>query len=58
MTEYAFLFQNGILSWDRKKQATACSENPFALSTTEAEYMSLSAATQESVWLKDLLAEI
>jgi len=40
------------VTWNSKKQATV------ALSTTEAEYMAMSAATQEAMWLKNLLHEI
>ncbi|RWR99148.1 polyprotein-like protein, partial [Dinothrombium tinctorium] len=49
-----YLFQLGgsSLSWNSKKQQTV------ALSSTEAEYMALSTATQECVWLRNLLQEI
>ena len=39
----------GAISWMSKKQATV------ALSTSEAEYVTLSSATQEAVWLRRLL---
>lgn len=42
----------GPISWLSKKQAV------IALSTSEAEYVSVSAATQEAVWLRRLLADI
>jgi len=42
VTGYIFNYQNGSISWASKKQPT------IAISTTEAEYMSLAAATQES----------
>ena len=42
----------GPISWLSKKQATV------ALSTSEAEYVSVSAATQEAVWLRRLLTDI
>jgi hypothetical protein len=40
------------ISWKTKRQATV------ALSTAEAEYMSTSAALQESIWLESLLSEL
>ena len=47
-----FLIAGGPISWLSKKQATV------ALSTSEAEYVSVSAATQEAVWLRRLLTDI
>lgn len=52
MTGYIFNYQNGLVTWASRKQLTV------AISTTEAEYMSLTAATQEAIWLQDLLYEI
>lgn len=51
VTGYIFNYQNGLVSWASRKK-------PVAISTTEAEYMSLTAATQEAIWLQDLLYEI
>ena len=51
-TGYLFKYQGGSISWGSKKQATV------ALSTTEAEYMALSAASQEAIWLKSLYTEL
>lgn len=51
-TGYVFLQSNGAISWNSKRQPTV------ALSTAEAEYMALSAATQEAMWLKHLNDEI
>ena len=47
-----FLMGEGPISWLSKKQTTV------ALSTSEAEYVSVSAATQEVVWLRRLLTDI
>lgn len=51
-TGYVFMHQGGAISWGSKKQPTV------ALSTTEAEYMAMSSATQEALWLKSLSNEI
>lgn len=51
-TGYVFLAGTSAISWNSKKQPTV------ALSTTEAEYMAMSAATQEAVWLQNLQSEI
>lgn len=47
-TGYVFIFQGGAISWNSRRQQTV------ALSTTEAEYMSLSSGTQEAMWLKQM----
>ncbi|XP_048485493.1 uncharacterized protein LOC119691901 isoform X3 [Plutella xylostella] len=47
-TGYMFLFQGAAISWSSKRQPTV------ALSSTEAEYMALSSAIQEAMWLKQL----
>ena len=49
---YAFMMSGGCISWKSKKQRTV------ALSSTEAEYMALSEATQEAIWLKAFLCEL
>uniref|UniRef100_A0AAV1VFB9 Copia protein n=1 Tax=Peronospora matthiolae TaxID=2874970 RepID=A0AAV1VFB9_9STRA len=43
---------NGCISWRIKKQRTV------ALSSTEAEYMALTEATQEAVWIKAFLCKL
>lgn len=51
-TGYLFTLQSGAISWSTKRQKT------IALSTTEAEFMSMVAAIQEAIWLKRLENEI
>lgn len=51
ITGYCFLKQSGAISWCSKRQKT------IALSTAEAEYMSLSAITQEALWLRQMEKE-
>lgn len=52
VTGYVFIRSGGAISWASKKQPTV------ALSTAEAEYMALSACSQEAYWLKQLEDEI
>ena len=47
-----FMMSGAAIAWSSKKQLVV------ALSTTEAEYVALSAATQEAVWLSRLLSDI
>uniref|UniRef100_A0A5S6Q756 Reverse transcriptase Ty1/copia-type domain-containing protein n=1 Tax=Trichuris muris TaxID=70415 RepID=A0A5S6Q756_TRIMR len=47
-TAYVVCFSRAAISWSSKKQRTV------ALSTTEAEYMAMSQATQEVMWLQSL----
>ena len=49
---YCFTFGSGLISWRTNKQTCV------ALSTAESEYVALSAATQQSVWLQQLLGDI
>jgi len=51
-TSYLFMSQGGAISWNSKKQPTV------ALSTTEAEYMALTSASQEALWLRRLMREV
>ena len=46
-----FKCARGAISWKTRRQPTV------ALSSTEAEYMALSAATQEALYLKNLVIE-
>ena len=49
---YVFKVADSTVNWCRKKQATV------AKSTTEAEYVALSQATQEAIYLRTLLADL
>ena len=49
---YVFKVAGSTVSWCSKKQGTV------AKSTTEAEYVSLSNATQELIWMRRLLSDI
>ena len=52
MTGNLFLYGDGAISWLSKKQPVV------ALSTSEAEYIALSYAVQEAIWLKSLLTSV
>lgn len=49
---YVFQIQNNTVSWRSKRQTSV------SRSTTEAEYIALSLASQEIVWLRRLLSNI
>ena len=49
---YIFKYGSAAISWCSKKQTIV------ALSSTEAEYISLSSITKEAVWLKQLADEL
>lgn len=51
-TGYVFTLQSGAISWCSKRQPTV------AISTTEAEFMSMTAAIQELIWLKTIEKEM
>ncbi|KAK3032792.1 hypothetical protein RJ639_035895 [Escallonia herrerae] len=52
MTGYVFTFYRGPICWKSVLQSTT------ALSTTEAEYMALTEAAKEALWLKGLVEEL
>ena len=49
---YVFQVGNGTISWSSRKQATV------AKSSTEAEYVALSMAAQEAIWLNRLMSDL
>jgi hypothetical protein len=49
---YIFQIAGGSVGWRCSKQ------NCMALSTAEAEYMALSSAAQEAIWMSQLLYEL
>jgi len=52
MSGYVFLPNGGAITWGSKKQTT------IALSSTEAEYVALSEAVHEAMWLYQLYGEL
>lgn len=51
-TGYVFVAQSAAISWTTRRQPTV------ALSTTEAEFMSMVGAIQEALWLKRFQCEV
>jgi len=49
---YTFVLNSGAISWISKKQQTV------AKSTSEAEYMALSQAASEALWIRKFLSEL
>lgn len=48
---YTFIYNGGMISWACRKQTCT------ALSLTEAEYIAMTEASQEGVWLRKLLED-
>src|SRR5437667_5401797 len=51
-TGYVVMINNGAVAWKSQLQVTV------ALSTMEVEYMTLTEATKELIWIRKLLAEL
>ena len=51
-TGYVIMLNNGAVAWRSQRQPTV------ALSTMEAEYMALTEATKELIWMHGLLTEL
>ena len=51
-TGYCFMLNGSPICWSSKKQLTV------ALSSTEAEYMALTQATKEAIWIRAMLKEL
>ena len=51
-TGYIFKMSSGTVTWNSKKQSMV------ALSSTEAEYMLITQAMKEAIWINQLLSEI
>lgn len=49
---YAFIIDGGAISWSSKKQELV------SLSTTEAEYVAMTHAAKEAIWLRQLIGEL
>ena len=49
---FAVVFGNSLIAWSSKKQPV------IALSSTEAEYVALTGASQEALWFQSVLAEL
>src|SRR3954465_3633416 len=52
LTGYLFTLSGSVISWK------ATLQNTVALSTTEAEYMALTEAVKEAIWLQGLAREL
>jgi hypothetical protein len=52
ISAYTFLIDGGAISWSCQKQ------HIIALSTAEAEFISLTQAAKEAIWLSNLISEL
>ncbi|XP_047336163.1 secreted RxLR effector protein 161-like [Impatiens glandulifera] len=52
MTSYVYTLGDFVVSWKTTLQSTV------TLSTTEAEYMALTEAVKEGIWLKGLISDL
>ena len=52
ISRYVFMLNGGPVSWSSKQQDT------ISLSTTEAEYIALTHAAKEAIWLRNLISEL
>lgn len=49
---YCFVLSGGVVSW------RCCKQSCVALSTAESEYVALSGASQEAIWLNKFLSDV
>ncbi|KAF7337422.1 Transcription factor [Mycena sanguinolenta] len=52
MSGYAFTLYGGTICWSAKKQSVV------ALSTAEAEYIAMTRATKEAMWIRQFMGEL
>ena len=52
MAGYTFLLNNGVITWNSKKQ------NKVTTSAAEAKYASIAQVTKEATWLQNLFLEL
>jgi transposase InsO family protein len=52
MSGYVFIINGGAISWSAKKQSVV------ALSTAESEYIAMTHATKELLWIKSFISEV
>jgi hypothetical protein len=51
-TGYVYILNGGVVSW------RSCKQSVIAHSTTEAEYMAISEASREGVWIRNFIDEL
>ena len=52
LTGYVFIIYGGVVSWKANLQPVV------ALSTTEADYIAMTEAIKEAIWLKGIIKEL